>query len=167
MLSLTTLWDVAQTTDFFEWGKLDFNRSMRMSPIFSQNACFGQPFYGMWPKIQTFSIGDKWISINLCEWVQYLAKTYAFCNYFTACGPNYRLFGRHVKNWLQLIYANEVQYLAKTHPLCTHFKTRWPNYRLSTEMRKSMLCATILWLGALTTDFAQKGEKWALIDLWK
>ena len=47
---------VAQTLDFFaEWRKLDWNRSMPMSPIFCQNPCFVQPFYGMWPKLQTLS----------------------------------------------------------------------------------------------------------------
>ena len=39
---------VAQTSDFFaERRKMDWNRSMRTSPIFSKNVCFVQPFYGM------------------------------------------------------------------------------------------------------------------------
>ena len=83
-----TAW--GSTTDFFaECRKMDWNRSMRMRPIFSKNVCFAQPFYGMWPKPQTFSQnGENWTKIDLCEWVLYFAKTHALCNHFTACGPN-------------------------------------------------------------------------------
>ena len=78
--------------------KLDWNRSMRMSPIFSQNECFVQPFHDRWPKLQTFSQkGEKWTSIALCERVLYFAKPRALCNHFTTIGLNYRLFRKKAK----------------------------------------------------------------------
>ena len=171
--------------------KLDWNRSMRMSPIFSQNECFVQPFHDHWPKLQTFSQkGEKWTSIALCERVLYFAKPRALCNHFTTIGLNYRLFRKKAKmefhwsmrmspifsqkvysaqpfygmwpkiqtfwqkNVLHSIYLNGVQYSVKLPKLRTFHR----------HAKKRMICATILRLGALTTDFSQKGDKWALID---
>ena len=132
MLCATILRPLAWTTDFFaERRKMDFNRYMPMTPIFSQNECFVQPFYDHWPKLQTFSQkGEQWTSVDLCEWVQYLAKTYALCSHLTACGPNLRLFRTMLKNGLKSIYANEANIY-----------------------QKRMLCATILRDVAQTSDF--------------
>ena len=109
MLCTTILRHVAQTSDFFaERRKMDWNWSIRMSPVLCQNRYFFQPFDGMRLNLQTFSQNaEKWTEIDQCEWDQYLAKTYALCNHFTACGPNLRLFRRKAKNGLKLIYPNE------------------------------------------------------------
>ena len=48
-----------------------------------------------------------------CKRVQYLAKTYALCNHFTACEPNLRLSRRMEKTGLKSIYANESYFLPK------------------------------------------------------
>ena len=230
---------------------MDFNWSMRMSPIFSENVCFVQPFDGMWPKPPTFSHNaEKCTEIDKCEcgqylaktyalcnhftaffaerrkmdWdrscerVQYLAETYALCNHFTACGPNLRLFRRKAKNGLKLIYPNESctlpkpmlcptiwrheaqlqtfsqnaekwteidqcewdQYLAKTYALCNHFTACGPNLRLfrrkaknglkliypneSCTLPKPMLCPTIWRHEAQLQTFSQNAEKWTEID---
>ena len=136
MLCATILRHVAQTSDFFaEWRKLDWNRSMRMSPIFCQNPCFVQPFYGMWPKLKTLSQrGEKWNSIG----VQYLAETYTLYNHFTVCSPNFRLFRRMAKTGLKSIYANE-----------------------SYILPEPVLCATFLRHVAQTTDSHARKAKYA------
>ena len=136
MLCATILRHVAQTSDFFaERRKMDWNWSIRMSPVLCQNRCFVQPFDGMRLNLQTFSQNaEKWTEIDQCEWDQYLAKTYALCNHFTACGPNLRLFRRMEKTGLKSIYANE-----------------------SYILPKPMLCATILRHVSQTKDsFAER-----------
>ena len=71
---------------------------MRMSPIFSENVCFVQPFDGMWPKPPTFSHNaEKCTEIDKCECGQYFAKTYALCNHFSQKG----------EKWTEIDHANE------------------------------------------------------------
>ena len=137
MLCATILRHVAQTSDFFaERRKMDWNWSMRMSPIFCQNPCFVQPFYGMWPKLKTLSQrGEKWNSIG----VQYLAETYTLYNHFTVCSPNFRLFRRMAKTGLKSIYANE-----------------------SYILPEPVLCATFLRHVAQTTDSHARKAKYGL-----
>ena len=141
MLCATILRPLAQTTDLLsERRTMDFSWSMRMSPIFSENVRFVQPFDSMWPKPPTFSHNaEKWTEIDLCEWGQYLPKTYALCNHFTGCSPNFRLFRRMAKSaktGLKSIYANE----ANISP-------------------KPMLCAAILRHVAQTADFFLERRK--------
>ena len=123
MLCATILRPLAQTTDLLsERRTMDFSWSMRMSPMFSENVCFVQPFDSMWPKPPTFSHNaEKWTEIDLCEWGQYLPKMYALCNHFTTCSPNFRLFRRMAKNWTEIDKCECGQYLAKTYALCNHF----------------------------------------------
>ena len=114
-----------------------------MSPIFSQNECFVQPFYDHWLKLQTFSQkGEKWTLTDICQWLQYLAKTNALCNHFTTIGPNYRPSLRKANNGLQLIYANESN---KSENVCfvQPFDSMWPK----------------------PPTFSHNAEKWTEIDL--
>ena len=99
---------------FRKKAKMEFHWSMRMSPIFSQKVYSAQPFYGMWPKIQTFWQKNvlhrsMWMGSNIQSkhilWaiiLKQVAQTTYFpqtcekkdglCDHFTAWGPNYRLF---------------------------------------------------------------------------
>ena len=170
MLCAAILRHVAQTADFFlERRKMDFNWSMRMSPIFSENVCFVQPFDGMWPKPPTFSHNaEKCTEIDKCECGQYLAKTYALCNHFTAFFAE-----RRKMDWDRS--CERVQYLAETYALCNHFTACGPNLRLfrrkaknglkliypneSCTLPKPMLCPTIWRHEAQPTDFFAECRK--------
>ena len=75
---------------FRKKAKMEFHWSMRMSPIFSQKVYSAQPFYGMWPKIQTFWQKNVLHSIYV-NGVQYSVETHPLSNHFKTSCPNYVL----------------------------------------------------------------------------
>ena len=183
MLCATILRHVAQTSDFFaERRKMDWNWSIRMSPVFCQDRCFVQPFDGTRLNLQTFSQNaEKWTEIDQCEWDQYLAKTYALCNHFTACGPNLRLFRRKAKNGLKLIYSNESCILPRpmlcptiwrheAQPTDFFAECRKMDWNRSMRMRpifSKNVCFAQPFYGMWPKPqtFSQNGENWTKIDL--
>ena len=147
-----------------------------MSPIFSQNECFVQPFYDHWLKLQTFSQkGEKWTLTDICQWLQYLATKECFVQPFYDHWPKLQTFSQKGEQWTSVDLCEWVQYLAKTYALCSHLTACGPNLRLFRTMlknglkstyaneaniyQKRMPCVTILRHVAQTSDFSAERRK--------
>ena len=137
MLCATILRHVAQTSDFFaEWRsrrKLDWNRSMRMRPIFRQNPCFVQPFYGIFRRkakngLRSIMRTSPISSRNVC-----------FLQPFYGMWPKPQTFSQKGEKWTEIDLSEWVLYFAKTDALSNHL-TAWGSiYRLFRRMPKNGL----------------------------
>ena len=117
-----------------------------------------------------------------CKRVQYLAKTYALCNHFTACSPNYRRFRRKAKNgpksFMQTspIFSKNVCFVQPFYGMWTKpdFLAEWRKLDWNLSMRMSPIfgqnrCFVQPFYGMWPKlqTLSHKGEKWTSIDLFE
>ena len=106
-----------------------------------------------------------------CKRVQYLAKTYALCNHFTACSPNYRRFRRKAKNgpksFMQTspIFSKNVCFVQPFYGMWTKPQTFSQNGENWTEID---LCEWVLFFAktdALCNHFTACGPNYRLFRI--